>query len=137
MQAKPRTSTIRQRITIPAPREQVYAALTNARLHAAFTGGAASGRARVGYAFTAWDGYISGRHLRLDAPRRIVQEWTTSEWPRDYLPSVLDLRLEAAGRGTRIVMVHSGVPAQQAARYRQGWREFYWEPLQAYFRSPD
>ena len=22
-----------------------------------------------------------------------------------------------------------------AARYREGWREYYWEPLQAYFRS--
>ena len=135
MPAKVRTRTIRQRVTVSAPRAQVYAALTNARLHAAFTGGAATGRARVGYAFTAWDGYIAGRHLRLDAPRRIVQEWTTSEWPRGCPPSLLDLRLEAAGRGTRIVMVQSGVPARQAGRLRRGWREFYWEPLRVYFRS--
>jgi activator of HSP90 ATPase len=111
----------------------VYAALTKARLHAAFIGGAATGRAREGYAFTAWDGYISGRHLRLAAPRRIVQEWSTSEWPRGLPPSVLDLRLEPARAGTRIVMVQSGVPARQAARLSRGWRGFYWEPMRAYF----
>lgn len=133
MPSQPRTSTIRQRVTIPAPPARVYAALTNARLHAAYTGGAATGRARVGYAFSAWDGYISGRHLRLDAPRRIVQEWSTSEWPRRLAPSLLELRLEPAGRGTRIVMLQTGVPARQAARLRRGWREFYWEPLRAWF----
>jgi len=135
MPAKHRITSIRQRVTISAPRERVYAALINARLHAAFTGGAASGRARVGYAFTAWDGYITGRHLRLDAPRRIVQEWSTTEWPRGYPPSVLDLRLETHARGTRILMHQSTVPAHQAARYRRGWRQFYWEPLRAYFRN--
>lgn len=133
MPARSPTRTIRQRITIPAPRGQVYAALTKARLHAAFIGGAATGRAREGYAFTAWDGYISGRHLRLAAPRRIVQEWSTSEWPRGLPPSVLDLRLEPARAGTRIVMVQSGVPARQAARLSRGWRGFYWEPMRAYF----
>jgi len=134
MATKLKTSTIRQRVTIPAPPAQVYAALTQSRLHAAFTGAAASGPARVGYRFDAWDGYINGRHLRLEVPRRIVQEWHTTKWPRDYPPSQLDLRLEKHGANTRITMVQSGVPAHQAARYRRGWREFYWEPLKAYFR---
>jgi activator of HSP90 ATPase len=134
MPRKPlRTRTIRQRVVIPASPERVYAALTSARLHAAFTGAKATGIARVGCQFTAWDEYISGRHLVLEKNRRIVQAWETSEWPQDYPPSKLEIRLRAVPRGTELTMVHSGVPVSQAAGYRSGWVEYYWKPLKAYF----
>jgi uncharacterized protein YndB with AHSA1/START domain len=74
-----RKATIRQRVTIPASPEAVYKAMTNARLQAAFTGAPAAGRARVGYRFVAWDGYIEGRHTVLRRGRLIVQEWRTSD----------------------------------------------------------
>jgi hypothetical protein len=65
VQRKVDTRTIRQRVAIPAPPTNVYAALVNAKKHAAFTAAEASGAARVGARFTAWDGYISGKHLNL------------------------------------------------------------------------
>jgi hypothetical protein len=30
-------------------------------------------------------------------------------------------------------MIHSKVPVEQAESYRQGWIDFYWEPLKKYF----
>ena len=77
-----RTATIRQRVTIAASPEAVYEALTNARLQAAFTGAAATRRARVGYRFTAWNGYIVATHLALEPGRLIIQAWSTSERPK-------------------------------------------------------
>jgi hypothetical protein len=32
--------------------------------------------------------------------------------------------------------VHSDLPPAQAASYAQGWKEYYWEPLQAHFATP-
>jgi len=32
-------------------------------------------------------------------------------------------------------MIHAIVPAEQADAYRQGWIDFYWEPLDTYFTS--
>jgi activator of HSP90 ATPase len=132
MPMHPRTTTIRQRVTLPAAPAAVYEAITNARRHSAFTGARASGAARAGARFTAWDGYIQGRHLALEKARRILQEWTTAEWPQGCGPSRLDLRLAARGRHTVLTMVQSGVPARQAARLRDGWHEHYWKPLKAY-----
>jgi len=107
----------------------------NAKKHAAFTGGAATGTARVGAAFTAWDGYITGKHLGLDKGKRIVQEWSTSEWPEGAPPSRLEFTFEPRKGGCQVKMLHSAVPAEQADRYKQGWADFYWTPLANYFKA--
>jgi activator of HSP90 ATPase len=83
--------------------------------------------------FTAWDGYITGRHLQLKSGKKIVQEWSTSEFPNGYPPSILELTFKAKKGGTEIVMTHSKVPASQTARYREGWVSAYWNPLREYF----
>lgn len=130
-----KTKTIRRQVLIPASPEQVYAALVNARKHTACTGSTATGVARVGARFTAWDGYISGTHLTLEKGKRIIQEWQTTEWPEGSPPSLLELTLKAKGKGTELTMVHSKVPADHAAKYAKGWKEFYWSPLKRYFRD--
>ena len=128
-----RVKTITQRVVVPAKPDEVFDTLVNARRHAAFTGASATGAARVGGRFTAWDGYITGVHRVLDRGRRIVQDWTTSEWPDGAGPSQVEFRLERVNGGTEIRMVHSKVPAEQADSYRRGWIDYYWDPLKAYF----
>jgi activator of HSP90 ATPase len=136
--AKPsrrKTRTIRQNTLIPATPVEVYDAFINARKHRAFTGAGATCGARVGGKFTAWDGYISGKILELDLGKRIVQEWRTTEWPEGAPPSQLDLSFKKKGNGTVISMIHSRVPAEQAAAYRKGWIDYYWNPLKKYFQE--
>jgi uncharacterized protein YndB with AHSA1/START domain len=130
-----RVKTITQKVVVPAQPADVYDAFVNARTHAAFTGAAATGSARVGGRFTSWDGYITGVHRELVKGRRIVQDWTTTEWPDGAEPSQVELSLTAVKGGTEVRMVHSNVPAEQADSYRQGWIDYYWEPLKAYFRE--
>jgi uncharacterized protein YndB with AHSA1/START domain len=74
-QRKPATRTIRQSVTIRAAPAAVYEALVRAKKHAAFTQAAVTGTARVGARFTAWDGYISGRQLEIEAGRRFMREF--------------------------------------------------------------
>lgn len=129
-----RASTITQKVFLPSVTpSEVYAAFVNAKKHAAFTGAAATGSARVGGRFTAWDGYISGVHRELVPGRTIVQDWKTTEWPEDAPPSRLEFSFEAAKGGTAIRMVHSNVPPGQADSLRQGWIDYYWTPLKNYF----
>lgn len=115
------------------PPDTAYAAFVNPRIHSAFTGAAATGSARVGGRFTAWDGYISGVHRELVKGRRIVQDWRTTEWPEGAQPSRVEFSFKAVKGGTEIRLVHSNVPAEQADSYRQGWIDYYWTPLVAYF----
>ena len=130
-----RTATIRQRVTIPVSPEAVYEALTNARLQAAFTGAAATGRARVGYRFTGWDGHIVGTHLALERGRLIIQAWSTSEWPKACSASRLEFRLKPAKVGTELTMIQSGVPASQSRELSSGCAEYYWRPLRAWLAN--
>ena len=129
-----RVKTITQKVYLPgvAPGD-VYAAFVDPKTHAAFTGSPATGSARVGGRFTAWDGYISGVNRELVKGRRIVQDWQTTEWPAGAPPSKVEFSFKAVKGGTEIRMVHSNVPAEQAASYRQGWIDYYWQPLKRYF----
>jgi len=131
--ASRRVRTITQKVVVPATPAQVYAAFLDPRIHAAFTGSPATGSARAGGKFTAWDGYIFGINRELVKGRRIVQEWQTTEWPDGAAPSNVEFSFEKVEGGTEIRMVHSRVPAEQADAYRQGWIDYYWEPLKAYF----
>jgi len=130
-----KTETIRQTELIPAEPADVYEALIGAEKHTEFTGSKATSDQRVGGKFTAWDGYIFGRNLKLEKAKRIVQEWKTAEWPADYPPSIVEFTFKESRKGTELTMVHSNVPAGQADSYRQGWIDFYWKPLKLYFRK--
>ena len=126
--------TISQKVTVPAKAIEVYEAFVDAKKQSAFTGSKATGQGKVGGKFTAWDGYISGKFLELEKGKKIVQEWVTTEWPKGFPPSRLELTLREVRGGTEISMIHSNVPAKQAKDLREGWNEFYWKPIKDYFR---
>jgi len=128
------TATINQTVFFPGVKPvQIYDAYLNPRKHSEFTGAKAMCDPVAGGEFNAWDGYITGRILELNRAKRILQEWKTTEWPEGYPPSILDLSLKAKNEGTEITMVHSNVPSHQADSYRQGWIDYYWNPLKEYF----
>jgi activator of HSP90 ATPase len=87
----------------------------------------------VGGKFTTWDEYISGKFLELEDGKRVVQEWTSTDFPDGYPPSRLELTFCEVPKGTQIVMVHSNVPKEIAEDAAEGWTEFYWTPLKEYF----
>jgi len=128
-----KATTIKQKTLIPAPPDEVYDAFMDAKKHSAFTSSKATCDPKVGGEFTAWDGYISGRNLELVKGKKIVQEWSTTDWPDSFPPSRLELTFKEAKGGTEISMIHSNAPAEQADDLAEGWNEFYWKPLKEYF----
>jgi len=127
-------TTITQKVIIPkATPKQVYDAYVDSKKHSEFTDSKATGKPVVGGKFTAWDGYISGKFLELEDGKRVVQEWTSTDFPEDYPPSKLELTFCEVPKGTEILMVHSNVPKDQEDDTTDGWTEFYWEPLKKYF----
>lgn len=126
---------IRQTVVIDASPEEVYEAYVDPVKHADFTGSPAKGTPKVGGKFTAWDGYISGKYVKLEKGKRIVHEWKTTEWPHGYPVSVVELTFKPKGKKTELTMVHSKAPAEQADDYAEGWMEWYWEPLKKHFQK--
>lgn len=127
--------SLRMSAVIPARAAEIYAAWLSGRGHAAMTGSPAKGSARVGGRFAAWDGYISGKNLELVRDARIVQAWRTTDFPADAPDSRLEVTLSPAKGGTKVTLVHTGIPAGQAAGYREGWNEYYFAPMKEYFST--
>jgi activator of HSP90 ATPase len=130
-----KTTTIKQRVKLPAPPEKVYLALTDSFQHAAFTGAAARIPRKLGGRILAYGGYITGRLLGLFPDRGIIQTWRTTEWPKGCEYSRVEIRLEPLGKGTRLILIHSRVPVSQWKSYRDGWREYYWKPLAKFLKG--
>lgn len=118
---------------IPASPEAIFDAWMSSRGHSDMTGSDATVDARVGGAFTAWDGYIEGRTLELDRPRRIVQAWRTSEFPEGAPDSRVVVDLEKTDDATRVTITHTDIPDGQGDAYEHGWQEYYFLPMNDWF----
>ena len=118
---------------LPVTPGEVYDAFIDPKKHSEFTGGKATGKAKVGGKFTAWDGYILGVYLELVPHKKIVQEWMTTDWEKGYPPSRLVFQFAVAAKGMKLTLLHSGIPASQKKLFAQGWKDFYWEPLKKYY----
>lgn len=119
--------------TIPAPPQAVYDAWLDSRKHSAMTGGKAKASAKPGAAFSAWDGYITGRNLVLEPGRRIVQSWRTTRFTKADPDSEIELLLAPAKTGTRLTLRHRKVPDGHTGYRDGGWQEFYFQPMKEYF----
>ena len=127
--------TIQLSATFPASPEQIYRDWLSSTGHTAFTGSPAEVDPAIGGRFTAWDGYIEGTNIELEPYRRILQAWRTSEFPTGSPDSRLEVLLEAVEGGTRLTINHSHIPEGQGASYAQGWQDFYFTPMRAYYLS--
>ena len=118
---------------IPATPEAIYAAWLDSRGHSDMTGAKATASAEVGGAFTAWDGYISGRNVQLIPNVRIVQTWRTTAMAPAQQYSVLTVMLAPVAGGTRVTIVHANVPDDHKGYQDGGWQQYYFTPMKAYF----
>ena len=111
---------------------ELYDAFLDSRTHSTMTGARARASGRVGGAWTAWDGSLSGTNLALVPGERIVQSWRGFDFPPGQ-HSTVTLKFSRAGSATRVDLRQTGVPEDLVASYDEGWREFYWRPMNAYF----
>ena len=130
---KSEVTTLKQKVVIPASPKEVFDAFVDPEKHGEFTGAKATGKPVVGGKFTAWDGYIYGKFLELEDGKRVVQEWTDTDFPEGSAPSKLELCFNKTPKGTELVMIQSGLPKELADETKEGWTEWYWEPLKEYF----
>ena len=116
----------------PATPEAIYRAWLSSDGHSAMTGSPATATDVVGATFEAWEGYIQGRNLELEPPRRIVQSWRTTEFDASEEDSRLEIELQPQDGGTLVTLRHSGLP-EHGMHYKQGWVDSYFLPMLAYF----
>ena len=126
--------TIKQTYEINAPREAVWAALTDPNQIERWGGGPAKMDENVGTEFSLWDGEIWGVNKKVVKNKLLVQEWwsETDKWEN---PSLAKFELSDDKEGTKLTLTQSGVPERNAKDIDDGWKDFYLGPLKDYLES--
>ena len=115
----------RDSIHIAAAPETVFEYFTNPQLLVRWMGDEAQLDPRPGGQFRLVIGQrtVEGRYLSLERPHRVVISW--GRRGSRLLPpgrSVLEVSLTAEAGGTRVSVVHSGLPVTESPRHALGWR---------------
>ncbi len=131
--------------TFPTKAENIYKAWLAEKGHTDMTGSPAKVNGVINGEFTAWDGYIWGTFLELEENKRILQAWHTSEFPENAEDSIVEILLEeiastenhrlAMTYKTILTLIHTNIPEGQVDSYKQGWEDFYFKPMKAYFEG--
>jgi len=119
---------------IPATPNEIFDAWLDSRGHEQLTGGQpAQISANEGANFTAWNGYITGRNLKLEPTRRIVQSWRTTKFTKDDPDSQIEVLLEPVAGGTKVTVHHTNVPDGHTSYRDGGWQNNYFDPMKKHF----
>ena len=127
-----KTRNINQKVFFKASPKEVYDALMDSRKHARFTQDKARISPKVGGRFSAYSGYITGINLELVQGRKIVQIWRASNWPEEH-ESRVTFNLKDHNGGTMLEFLHEDVPFDEYSSLKQGWTDFYWNPMKETF----
>lgn len=114
-------------IDIDAPPEIVFEHLVTAEGMLGWMGQFAELDAKPGGSFVVdIDGApIRGTYLEVESPRRVVVSWGVAG-SREFPPgsSRVEFTLTGTERGTRVDLVHRGLPEAQSSGYARGWARF-------------
>lgn len=114
-------------IDLPAPAEEVFRHLTDPAAMVRWMGQHANLEPVPGGAFEVdINGVpVRGRYLEVDPPRRVLVSWGVTG-NADLPPGAtqVEFTLTDTSAGTRLRIVHRGLPPQQASMHATGWQHF-------------
>src|SRR5712692_4381087 len=130
---------IEHEIHIQAPPEAVFGFFTDSAMHDRWLGQRATLDPRRGgiYRCVMNDtATVAGEYLEVDPPHRVVFTWGFENNPQ--IPpgsSTVSITLTADHRGTRVRLVHTGLPHPAIAPHHQGWAGYLAQLADAAARS--
>jgi uncharacterized protein YndB with AHSA1/START domain len=121
---------------IPASPQQIYDAWLDSEGHAQITGGQpANISAKEGAEFSAWNGYVRGRNLKLEPGHRIVQTWRTTKFAPNDPDSQIEVELVPVSGGTKVTVHHTNVPDGHTSYRDGGWQRSYFDTMKRHFNT--
>lgn len=129
---KIKTSQLTLNQTFKCTADELYRALTQREMVAAFTRGDVKLEVEKGGKFEFFGGNISGEFEELIPNKRIVQKWRFKSWPSGHYSKVM-LEIDQKEDCTEIKLTQTSVPASEVEKTREGWNNFYWESIKRTF----
>jgi uncharacterized protein YndB with AHSA1/START domain len=124
----PDVGVIERVIDIAASPETVFTLLTDPVEYVKWKGRAAELDPRAGGAFhvSFKDAAVRGEYVEVIPNRRVVFTWGWETPGAAVGPggSIVEIELEPRGAGTRLRLVHRGLPVAELASHTEGWDYF-------------
>lgn len=118
---------------------EAYEAWLDSKKHSRMLGGESDEAKidpKVGGKFSVWGNTVTGETLELSPEKyRIVQTWRYEyeDWPED-MPSKIIIEFVPYKEGKcKLHFWQGGVPATHVDEITEGWKDYYWKPMQKYF----
>jgi uncharacterized protein YndB with AHSA1/START domain len=114
--------------------DQVFEALTNSGIIAAWGGGLSVVEDRIGGVFELFDGWVKGEITAYQPGKELGFTWKPEEWKKGIKPSLVHLTFKKDPAGTAIILDHTKFPNQEeATKHGNGWIDYVLDPLNDYF----
>lgn len=117
---------------IPAPSEEVYAALTLEGTIQLWTGDKVKMSTEVGTEFSLWDGNIVGKNLEFETGKKMVQQWYFGEQEE---PSIVTIKLHDDKGATSLEVRHTNIPDADFDDIVDGWNNQYIASLIEFYQE--
>jgi len=120
-------SLVEKNLTVAAPIEKVWAALTDPALITEWMlDEDVRVDLRIGGQYRFFDGETSGQFTIIQAPTLLEYTWRQRSWPFEWADSRVRWELESEGSGTQIRLLHDNFPNEdERAGHDEGW-DLYW-----------
>lgn len=131
---------IEKNVSIAAPIDRVWAALTDPAAIGAWMGDEdeVAFDLRVGGAYQFFGGATTGVLTKLHHPNQLEYTWRQDEWAPDWPDSIVRWTLATDGAGTRVRLTHDTFPNEaERDSHDQGWDTYWLEPMQAWLEDDD
>lgn len=129
-----KTKNLKQIVTFQATPREIYDLLMTSKHHAAFTGAKARISQKVRGAFSAYEGWVQGKNLKLVKGKKIVQLWRGKDWPKGHY-SLATYTLAKNKNGTKLTFTHEKIPTHCFNDIKKGWTTHYWGPMKKYLKK--
>ncbi|XP_059481125.1 activator of 90 kDa heat shock protein ATPase homolog 1 [Neocloeon triangulifer] len=126
------TMSFTSRQNLFCPINEAYKCFTEQRMVEAFTRGPVKMEAKPRGKFELFNGNIFGEFIELEENLKVKQYWQNKSWPSG-VRSIVELTFDEEPEGTSIVLKHSGIPSSELDATKQGWEQYYWNPIKATF----
>ncbi len=119
---------IKQVVTFEASPHDVFEAFMDEEKHSKFTGSPAKISREKDGEFSIYNGSIQGKNIEIIQDKKIVQTWRYDDWPEGHY-STITLEFEEKEGKTEMTFTQVGVPDDKCEDIKQGWIDYYWEPM--------
>ncbi|MBI1278869.1 MAG: hypothetical protein GC179_12135 [Anaerolineaceae bacterium] len=130
-------SDIHKQITIPAPIDWVWAALTDATVISIWMQtNHVEVDLREGGNYKFFNGQVTGHFTHIVVPTLLEYTWRQTSWQSNVEDSLVRWELHPEGSSTRIHLIHSRLPNEtERLGHDEGWGMYWLDPMQDWLEN--